>query len=143
MLVCGYTTERTLVRSPALTEADRPLRVLLADDEMGVRVVLKRILERRGHHVTEAATVDDALALARESAFDVALVDIRMPGNGLDLARELEDRYGLGGRVVLMSGGLHDSSQGGPRAARFIAKPIDAADAVRTVEEVASARPRD
>jgi two-component system OmpR family response regulator len=49
---------------------------------------------RDGHHVELARTVQDAIDLARNTSFDVFLLDILLPdGSGLDLARQLRQAY--------------------------------------------------
>jgi two-component system response regulator AtoC len=57
-------------------------RVLVADDEEGVRTFLAETLERAGHEVTQAADGAAALRAAHEEPFDVVLTDLRMPGTG-------------------------------------------------------------
>jgi two-component system invasion response regulator UvrY len=69
------------------------MRVLIADDHAVVREGLKRVLSGlpEGVEVGEAGNAQDALALARRSHWDVALLDIAMPGgNGLDLLKHLK-----------------------------------------------------
>jgi CheY-like chemotaxis protein len=66
------------------------MRILVADDEPSVRVLLRRILEGAGHEVLEAR--DGAKALEQVAAHDVDLVltDVMMPVmNGLELIRAL------------------------------------------------------
>ena len=67
--------------------------VLLADDDAAVRRVARRMLERLGYTVTEAADGAAAVEHVREAAvpFQVALVDLRMPGGGIETARALRD----------------------------------------------------
>ena len=68
------------------------MRVLIADDHAVVREGLKRVLAGlpEGVEVGEAASAQEALALARRDRWDVALLDIAMPGgNGLDLLKQL------------------------------------------------------
>jgi two-component system invasion response regulator UvrY len=69
------------------------MRVLIADDHAVVREGLKRLLTGlpEAVEVGEAGTAHEALALARRSAWDVALLDIAMPGGtGLDLLKQLK-----------------------------------------------------
>ena len=69
------------------------IRVLLADDHEIVRDGLKRILAATPDvQVTgEAASGDEALALAKAGEFDVALLDMSMPGlSGIDLIKRLQ-----------------------------------------------------
>ena len=68
------------------------MRVLVVDDHAVVREGLKRILAAAGKpmRIGEAADAAQALALARQSRWDCALVDIAMPGkSGLELLKDL------------------------------------------------------
>jgi two-component system, NtrC family, nitrogen regulation response regulator GlnG len=56
--------------------------VLIADDDPAIRLVLRHRLEADGFRVEEAADSNAALAALRSGRFDVALVDIIMPGAG-------------------------------------------------------------
>ncbi|RIK98603.1 MAG: hypothetical protein DCC71_20855 [Proteobacteria bacterium] len=66
-------------------------RILLADDEPAVRRVARRILERFGYEVLECEDGAAALEAARETGvrFAAALLDLRMPGGGVETARAL------------------------------------------------------
>ena len=55
------------------------LRVLVAEDNVINRAVLREMLEHCGHTVTEATNGAEAVALAQATAFDVVLMDISMP----------------------------------------------------------------
>jgi len=79
-------------------------RVLVVDDEAGLRTTLAANLELDGFEVVEADSAVAALARAREQAFDVVVTDIRMPGmSGVDLFRQLRQlRPGM--PVLLMTG---------------------------------------
>lgn len=78
-------------------------RILVVDDEAGMRDVLGRILSSEGYLVTAAGNGVEALqALGRES-FDFILCDIRMPEmGGLDLLREMTAKK-ITGTVIMMS----------------------------------------
>ena len=65
-----------------------PRRVLLAEDNSTNRMVISRILENAGHQVVPAADGDEALELLAKEDFDIALMDVNMPGtSGLDVVR--------------------------------------------------------
>ena len=69
------------------------LRVLLADDHAWVRGQIRTMLEADGCEICgEAATAEEAIALAVETEPDVALLDIHMPGSGIHAARVIGDR---------------------------------------------------
>lgn len=83
-----------------------PRTVLVAEDEPGVRLPVRRILASHGYRVLEAEDGAAALRIAQghEGAIDLLLTDVVMPGmNGDELARRMRSvRSGI--RVVFMSG---------------------------------------
>ena len=71
-----------------ITSEKRVGRILVADDEEGVRTFLAESLERAGHEVTQVADGEAALRAARDEPFDVVLTDLRMPGTeGMTVVR--------------------------------------------------------
>jgi CheY-like chemotaxis protein len=70
------------------------IRILVVDDDPGLRRELTLLLEDAGYDVVaEAASGFQGIALARRHRPDVVISDLRMPGDigGLDLAAELQD----------------------------------------------------
>ncbi|MFZ0888371.1 MAG: sigma-54 dependent transcriptional regulator, partial [Candidatus Binataceae bacterium] len=67
-----------LIRSPE----NRGVTVLIADDDPAIRLVLRDRLEAAGFAVEEAPDSQSALEALRSGRFDVALIDIIMPGVG-------------------------------------------------------------
>ena len=66
-------------------------RVLVADDEENLRLVLRTLLRRHGYEVETAQTGEEALALVDSFGPDVILTDVRMPKmGGLDLLATLK-----------------------------------------------------
>jgi DNA-binding response OmpR family regulator len=66
--------------------------ILIVDDDLGVRVTVQKILSRSGYEVMTAAGGDEALQLVKEKAFDLALVDLIMPGiDGIETMRRLRE----------------------------------------------------
>jgi len=62
------------------------MRILIVDDEENIREACRKSLTRIGHEVEVATQADEALALIEAAAFDLALLDIRMPGmDGVEL----------------------------------------------------------
>ena len=65
--------------------------VLVADDEEMLREVLDKLLTREGYRVSLAASGEEALQLAKSSSFDIAIVDVMMPGiDGIQTLEELK-----------------------------------------------------
>src|SRR5262245_24162410 len=65
-------------------------RVLVVDDEAGIRRVVRDALERAGHEVETAVDGQEAIELAENQTFDLLVTDLAMPRkSGLDLVREI------------------------------------------------------
>jgi signal transduction histidine kinase/ActR/RegA family two-component response regulator len=95
-------------QQPALSAPPIPatsdLRVLVVDDEHAVRSVCTRALRIAGAYVVEAETGEAAVDYASEHDFDVAIVDLTMPGiGGLETARQLRSLH-PDLRIILSSG---------------------------------------
>ena len=72
----------------------KPHRILVVDDQMGVRRLLSELLGAEGLEVLTAADGAQGLALALEHRPSLALVDIRMPVlDGVKLLVELKEHY--------------------------------------------------
>lgn len=86
--------------------ADRPVTVLLAEDEFLVRALIADEMRQLGWQVIEVGTADEAVEIVRSPIeLDLVLTDVHMPGSldGLDLAdRVREQRPGI--KVAVMSG---------------------------------------
>jgi response regulator NasT len=69
---------------------NRPLRILVADDERDTREYLQEMLSRLGHQVAGAANGRQLTDLARHVEPDLVITDIKMPDmDGIDAAREV------------------------------------------------------
>jgi len=65
-------------------------KVLVVDDQSGVREVLEVILKRAGYQTASAGSGEEALQMMSRESFDVLLADIRMHGmSGLDLVERV------------------------------------------------------
>ncbi|RYE93644.1 MAG: sigma-54-dependent Fis family transcriptional regulator [Myxococcales bacterium] len=79
------------------------IRVLVVDDEENIRRMVRVCLEAAGHTVTLAPTAEAAVAAARRSPPDLALVDVRLgAADGLEVTRALRQEA-PGARVVMMT----------------------------------------
>ena len=89
---------------PAATKKGK---ILVVDDEPGVRALLEKVLTQSGHSVD---TIDDASkALDKLGAgviYDVILTDVRMPGmNGTEMySRILEKTPAMKNRIIFITG---------------------------------------
>ena len=78
--------------------------ILIVDDEPGVREVLEEYLVAHGYAAIGAENASAAKAAVAQHPIDLALVDIRMPGeDGLSLARHLRERHAAIAIIMLTS----------------------------------------
>jgi DNA-binding NtrC family response regulator len=67
-------------------------KILIVDDELIMRESLAGWLERDGHEVTKTASGEEALAVLKDSRFDILLVDMKMEGmSGLDVLKQVKE----------------------------------------------------
>ena len=80
------------------------IKLLIAEDEKNLGLVLQKELSRLGHEVTLVHDGEAAIRATRENEFDVALLDIMMPiCGGLEVLRELRQLEGPP-EVLMMTG---------------------------------------
>lgn len=118
---------------PEETHATRPPgepTLLLVDDDEAFRQVLGRAMSRRGFAVTLAGNAAEAEALAAQTVFEYAIVDVRMPGkSGIELVAALR-AIDEGTRIVVLTGyGTIANAVSAMRAGAvdYLMKPVDAA----------------
>jgi signal transduction histidine kinase len=120
--------------SPSL-QAGGDATVLVAEDEVAVRELTRRILSDAGYRVLEAANGDSALDVATRhgAKIDLLLTDLVMPGTGgKQLAKRLNERS-PGTRVLFMSGYFDESVAADPDGGDFLAKPFTRAQLLARV----------
>ncbi|HQE93894.1 MAG TPA: response regulator transcription factor [Anaerolineae bacterium] len=81
------------------------IRILVVDDEAAERITLAEVLRLEGYYVSLAASGEQALAMVRqEAAFDLAILDLRLPGmDGLQLLEGIR-RISADTIVILITG---------------------------------------
>jgi DNA-binding NtrC family response regulator len=102
-------------------------RILLIDDDPGVRDSMERTLRAAGYGVQSAASGEEGFELARGGAFDVILSDMRMPGiSGLDILRQLRDMRVDSAFIIMTGFGTVDTAVEAMKlgAVDFVQKPF-------------------
>jgi two-component system nitrogen regulation response regulator GlnG len=118
-------------------------RILVADDEESMRWVLSKALRKKGFTVDLAGDGDEALRLIQSQPYDLAVLDIKMPGiSGLDLlSRIRESKQDLLVVIMTAEASMKNAVEAMKRGAYdYITKPfdLDVIDAI--IEKVARAR---
>lgn len=102
-------------------------RILVVDDEPGVRTALEGILSDEGFRVTTVSTGEEGLEILERETFDAVLLDIWLPGvDGIEALTRIRDRR-VDTEVVMISG--HGTIETAVRATKlgafdFVEKPL-------------------
>src|SRR5262245_28130865 len=122
--------------------ADKAVSILIVDDERPVRSLLNLILTPI-FHCESAETASEALNLIENKSFDLALVDMGLPGlSGLSLCRLIVKRN-PGTSVVMISGETDEQSVAEALAAGavdYIKKPFDLDRTVQRLQQIIEKR---
>ena len=72
-------------------------RILHVDDHQDTRLMMAALLQERGYGVLTAGSVGEGLQLAKDIAFDLYILDVRLPdGTGVELCQKLREmRHGI------------------------------------------------
>ena len=116
--------------------------ILVADDDPRQLAFVRQVLSELGFDVVAAPDGETALAMARAQRFDLALLDIAMPGwTGWDTAAALRKLAGPDIRICMLSANAHERH--GPAEAhdiaahdRFLVKPVDIDALADTIGEL-------
>ncbi len=118
-------------------------QILIVDDESGIREALQGILEDEGYKTAVSGSGEDCLKQLRQSAFDVVLLDVWLPGidglEALQQIRALEDPP----EVIMISG--HGTIETAVRATKlgaydFVEKPLSLDKTLILVKNAVDAR---
>jgi DNA-binding response OmpR family regulator len=114
---------------------DRDSRVLIVEDETLLRRCLTRLLERSGHRVVPAGSLEEARELLREQPVDAAILDVGLPdGNGLDLLPLTRSD-----RSLVVSADISREYLEERGVTHFLRKPLDLASVARRIDAFVAA----
>jgi CheY-like chemotaxis protein len=114
--------------------------ILVCDDDPSLRELVRAVLGPR-YRFVEAADGTEALAIAREEAPDLIVLDVMLPGlSGIEVLETIRTEDGLRDlKVVVITAWSHaeiDAQVAG--ADRFVSKPFDPDELSSAVEELLS-----
>jgi len=122
--------------------------ILVLDDDGNVREYLRRILERQGYQVLDAANGEEGIALFRQTKIDLVVIDMLMPRmDGAETMLHLRSAPNSP-KIIAISGGsaeldaevcLKVGELAG--ASRILDKPIDGNSMVTAVRQLLEEEP--
>ena len=119
-----------------------PAKILLVEDDPAIVITLQRVLVGEGYEVSIERTGDAGLVRAKESAVDLVITDLKLPGlNGLELVRQLHAARPRLPILMITAHGTTDSAieatQSG--AYDYLLKPFDIPELLKLVEDAVAA----
>ncbi|MDD3313102.1 response regulator [Pseudodesulfovibrio sp.] len=113
------------------------MRILLVDDEVELVSAMAERLGFRDIEADWAANAEDALVMAEGKAYDVAVLDMKMPRiGGLELRRMLSERHPAMKFIFLSGHGSEsDFKTGSAEAENYLIKPINLESLVEKINE--------
>jgi len=114
------------------------IKLLIVDDEVKFLEAISRRLELRDFEVTRAADGAEALAAARREKFDIALLDLKMPGmNGREVLEVLKAEHRFLEVIILTGHGSLDSAVECTKLGAFgyLPKPYEFERLVETLKD--------
>ncbi|MEE9200360.1 MAG: sigma-54 dependent transcriptional regulator [Candidatus Brocadiales bacterium] len=102
-------------------------KILVVDDDRGIRFFLEEALTKKGYKVDSVASAEEALSKVKQDAFNLILLDVRLPGmSGLDAIKKLHELDPSAPIIIMTAHGSRDMAiravQEG--AYDFFTKPI-------------------
>ncbi|SDZ45007.1 two-component system, response regulator, stage 0 sporulation protein F [Evansella caseinilytica] len=78
-------------------------KLLIVDDQFGIRVLLNEVFEKDGYKTLQASNGKAALKIVEEENPDLILLDMKIPGmDGLEILREIK-KMGANSKVIMMT----------------------------------------
>ncbi len=116
-------------------------RLLIAEDEAVLRMLICDTLEDEGYEIDVACDGEEALAFAQANTYDLLIIDYMMPRlTGLEVISRLRGNdHDFSGKILMLSAKNQQTEQERVLAAgadAFMAKPFSPLALVRRVEEI-------
>jgi DNA-binding response OmpR family regulator len=112
-------------------------KILVVDDEEGIRLLYKEELEDEGFEVDLVSSGEDALKRLEEEVFSLVLLDIKMSGmDGIEVLRKIKERWKKL-PVILCSAYHHYKQDFGTWASdAYVVKSSDLSELKETIKDI-------
>jgi two-component system nitrogen regulation response regulator GlnG len=124
-------------------QSDERMRILIADDEASIRFVLQEVLEELGHEIVAVEDGDEALRELASERFDLAFLDIRMPGlSGIEVLQQTRASGSDVAVVIITAQNLLENAVESMKAGAldYLVKPFAIAEVKALAEKALSTR---
>ena len=121
----------------------KPLKILVVDDQAGMRLTLKGILARKGYQVGIAEDAPQAIEAAAAGDWDLIIMDIKMPGmSGVEAIDQIRARCPKASIIMMTAYASQDEISKAYREGVYtvLNKPLDMEKALSLVAEVLEGR---
>ena len=121
------------------------IKLLICDDEVQFLESIAKRLEMRGFDVTKASRGADAVEAARQGKFDLALLDLKMPGmNGLEVLEILKSEHKFLEVIILTGHGSIDTAVESTKQGAFsyLSKPYELEKLLEVLKDAYETRMR-
>ena len=121
-----------------MKNVEKQARIIIVDDDENIRTTMKTILEDEGYNVDLATTGNEAIEMTEEKAYNIALLDIRLPDmEGVELLKLIKDNVPRT-RKIMVTG--YPSMQNAisalnKNADAYLVKPVDVEKLLNIVKE--------
>ena len=126
---------------PSRSKTERgsgPYKVLIVDDDPDILESFTQILENNGYHVDSAETGHEFLTKAKDTVYDIAIVDLKLPDmEGTELLRNMRHMSPQTKKIVITGYPTLESAIDamGSGTDAYLLKPVEPDDFLRVVEE--------
>jgi DNA-binding response OmpR family regulator len=124
-------------------DRNKPIRILLVDDEKGFVDVISKRMSKRNIEVTKAYSGKEALQALRKTDFDAVVLDLKMEDmDGIEVLKIFK-KIAPDLPVIMLTGhGSEEAARDGIRlgASNYLTKPSDLEELILKIQEVVSYR---
>ncbi len=113
-------------------------KVLIVDDEKGLRIGAQRLLEMEGYEVTTAENGTEGIKFGTENEFDIAVIDLKMPDiDGLEVLRKIRKKFPYTVCFIATAYASYETAVEATRlgAHSYIPKPFSPEELIANIKE--------
>ncbi len=113
-------------------------KVLIVDDQFGIRVLLTEVLQKDGYEMFQAANGKEALDIQAMEDISIVLLDMKIPGmDGVEILKQLKQRQPSIKVIMMTAYGelkmVNEALENG--AISYMAKPFDISDVRQAIRK--------